>query len=288
MPDQFDIPLPTGIACLVTPLCKGASLGQPVHPRRQPGNGGQYTAAVPQLRHAGHEARCVRMGRCVQDGLCRAFLDNPARIHHRDPVAKLGHHAEIMGDEDDGQAAFTPQLIQQRQDLRLYGHIQRRGRFIGDDDLGVVGQRHGDPHALPHAARHLVRVAVNTLFRVGNTHRFQQVCGVGTGLGLVKRVMGPNRFDQLIANCVERVQRGQRILKDIGDPVAPERPQRFIGRTDQILALVVDGPPVITPGGEATSPMMLSAVTDLPEPLSPITPRHSPGFTCKSTPPTAL
>ena len=44
---------------------------------------------------------------------------------------------------------------------------------------------------------------------------------------------------------------------------------------------------VITPGGEATRPMTESAVTDLPEPLSPMTPRHSPGFTASETPPTA-
>ena len=43
-------------------------------------------------------------------------------------------------------------------------------------------------------------------------------------------------------------------------------------------------PAVTTPGGEATSPSSESAVTDLPEPDSPMIPRHSPADTSKLTP----
>ena len=35
-------------------------------------------------------------------------------------------------------------------------------------------------------------------------------------------------------------------------------------------------PPVITAGGEATSPVNDNAVTDFPEPLSPTRAKHSP------------
>ena len=51
-------------------------------------------------------------------------------------------------------------------------------------------------------------------------------------------------------------------------------------------AIVPDLP--YTPGGDAASPNSDNAVTDLPDPDSPISPRHSPGLMSKLTPPTAL
>jgi hypothetical protein len=32
------------------------------------------------------------------------FLDHPAGVHHRHPVAEMAHHLEIVGDEQHRQA----------------------------------------------------------------------------------------------------------------------------------------------------------------------------------------
>ena len=44
------------------------------------------------------------------------------------------------------------------EDLGLHGDVECRGRLVGDQHIGVVGDRHGDHHALAHATRELVRV----------------------------------------------------------------------------------------------------------------------------------
>jgi hypothetical protein len=44
------------------------------------------------------------------------------------------------------------QLAHQVEDLRLNRHIERRGRFVGDQQIGLAGEGHRDHHALPHAA----------------------------------------------------------------------------------------------------------------------------------------
>ncbi len=72
------------------------------------------------------------------------------------------------------------QLAQQVEDLRLHGHVQRRGRFIRDQQGGVAGQRHGDHGALPHPARQLVRIAVDGLSGFGDADLFQKVNRLGT------------------------------------------------------------------------------------------------------------
>ena len=54
--------------------------------------------------------------------------------------------------------ARTLELGQQFQDLRLDGDVEGRGRLVGDEQLGLVGQRHGDHDALALPAGKLERV----------------------------------------------------------------------------------------------------------------------------------
>ena len=82
----------------------------------------------------------------------RTLLDDGAAVHDGDAVGHLGDDAEIVGDEQQRQAVLGPQLAQQIQHLRLDGDVERRRRFVGDDERGMTGERDGDHHALPHAA----------------------------------------------------------------------------------------------------------------------------------------
>ena len=79
-------------------------------------------------------------------------LDDPAGVHHRHLVGHLGDHAEIVRDQDDRHAGLLLQVAQQVEDLRLHGDVERGGRLVGDQQVGLAGQRHGDHHALAHAA----------------------------------------------------------------------------------------------------------------------------------------
>ena len=55
--------------------------------------------------------------------------------------------------------------IEEPQDLRLHRDVERRGRLVGDQQVGPPDQRHGDQHALAHAARELVRIVVEARLR---------------------------------------------------------------------------------------------------------------------------
>ena len=60
----------------------------------------------------------------------------------------------------------------QVEDLGLDGHVERGRRLVGDEQLGLAGERHRDHHALRHAARHLVRDRPRAGARVGDAdHR---------------------------------------------------------------------------------------------------------------------
>src|SRR5690606_18200798 len=71
----------------------------------------------------------------VKDLLRGAHLDYFARLHHDDGVGKVTDDAKIVRDEDEGNAEALPQAIKQGNDLRLDRHVQRRDRFVTDDQF---------------------------------------------------------------------------------------------------------------------------------------------------------
>ena len=58
----------------------------------------------------------------------------------------------IMGDPNDGHTEFFFQSTDQIDNLGLNGHIKRCGRLIGNQQLRIATQAHGDHHTLAHAA----------------------------------------------------------------------------------------------------------------------------------------
>ena len=117
-------------------------------------------AVVADLGERGRECRRVGVLRVVEDVLGRALLDDPAGVHHREPVRDLHQHRQVVGDEDHRQTEVALELLHQPQDLRLHHHVERRRGLVGDDQRWVAGQRHRDHHTLLLAAGQLVRVVV--------------------------------------------------------------------------------------------------------------------------------
>ena len=117
-----------------------------VHPR-------QRAEQPPRVRHL----------RPVEELVDARALDDAAAVHDEHLARELGDDAEVVRDHDDRHVELALQVLHQVEDLRLRRHVERGRRLVGDQDLGVVDQRHRDHHALPHAARELVRVVVDAL-----------------------------------------------------------------------------------------------------------------------------
>ncbi len=76
------------------------------------------------------------------------------------------------------------QVAQQVEHLGLHRDVEGGGRLVGDEQVGVAGDRAGDQHALGHAAGDLVRVGREGALRVGDAHPGEQVERPLLGLGL--------------------------------------------------------------------------------------------------------
>ncbi len=142
-----------------------------------------------------------------------------------------------MGDEEDGHAEFALEVLQQRQDLRLHGHVEGGGRFVGDEQVRLVGERHGDHDALALAAGELVRIGVEPAGGIGNADAAKpfgrlRPCGLGR-----QALVEDERLGHLLPDRVQRVQRGHRLLEDDAHRIAAHLADRRIVCGDEVLPL---------------------------------------------------
>ena len=87
----------------------------------------------------------LRVGEDLFDA---AFFDDLSVAHDADVFGVVFGEAEVVGDEDDRHAHLPLQVVQEVEDFGLDGDVQRGGRFIGDEQVGFVDERHGDHDAL--------------------------------------------------------------------------------------------------------------------------------------------
>ena len=97
----------------------------------------------------------------------RAFLDNPAAIHPGDAARHMRHHADVMRDEQAGQAQRVAPLREQVQRPRPHGNIQRGDRLITQQEIRTAGQGARDAEALPPATRYPVGVSAVVQMTLG-------------------------------------------------------------------------------------------------------------------------
>ena len=86
-----------------------------------------------ETRHGGEQGARVGVVRRGKNRLRRPAFDTFAAIHDLHAVGNLGDHAHVVRDEDDAHLHFVLQGVDERQDLRLDGHVERRRRLVGDE-----------------------------------------------------------------------------------------------------------------------------------------------------------
>lgn len=173
--------------------------------------GGGGAVHCPQLRHRAEQL--FRIGALVvmEDLFDRSGSDRFRLPHDELPIGDLSHHSHVVGDEEDAGVEVVLEFTKQRQNLRLDRHVQCSGRFVGDEDFRLTGQRHGDDRVLTHATGHLVKVLSGAARRLGDAHPLHELddtlLRLSTGLALVHA----QHFRQQIAHRVDRIERCQRL-----------------------------------------------------------------------------
>ena len=224
-----------------------------------------------------------------------AVLDHVAVVHHQHLVGDLRDDAHVVGDEQHRQPVLDLQPLDQPQDLRLRGDVERGGRLVGDQQFRPAGERHRDHRALPHAAAELERIAVERGFGDGiSTCRSSSIARRRARLAVGQPVR-QQRLGDLLADRWTGLSERHRLLEDHRDVAAADRAHlraarmqfRDVDRWPIRPCRYRIWPPTMRPGGP-TICRIERAVMLLPLPLSPtmhsVRPRCSEKLTSSTAP----
>ena len=171
------------------------------------GDDRQRFLRVADDRDRADEPPRVRVERRSEERSDIRLLDDLAGVHDGHPVAHLGDHAQVVGDQDDRRPGLVAELAHQVEDLGLDGDVESRRGFVGDEQVRLAGERHGDHHPLGHAARELVRERLESPFRVRDTDQSEQLEGPTVGGVAGHLAMQLENLADLPVDVPDRVQR---------------------------------------------------------------------------------
>ncbi len=179
-----------------------------------------FGARPVEIGNGGHQALGIGMLRVVENVGGRARFHHFAAIHHHHLVGHRGDDSEVVGNQQDRHAELRLQVLQQFQDLRLNGDVERGGRLVGDQKGRATDERHGDHRPLPHAAGKLERIHVEDAGRIVETGQPEHFLARLAALRSRHRRVDLQHFLDLVADRVDRRKRGHRFLKDHADAAA--------------------------------------------------------------------
>jgi hypothetical protein len=178
-----------------------------------------------------------------------------------------------VGDQDEGEAAFAPEPVEQGDDVVPGAGVEVARRLIGQQDLGLFDQGAGDADPLLLAAGQLGRQVPCPL---GETDLVQCLRGPGPPLGGA----GPGRDEGgLDVSCAVSVGTRLKVWKTKPIEVARTLVSRLSRKAPRSWPSNSTVPEV----GRSSPPSSCSSVV-LPWPVGPWIASHSPSSMTRSTP----
>src|ERR1700722_6922294 len=87
-----------------------------------------------------------------------SLLYNFALLHHDEPVGEVGLNFGGVADQEDGNAGFAFEPLQQNQKFVLTTRVERGSGLIGDNQGRPASERLREHHALALSSAELVRI----------------------------------------------------------------------------------------------------------------------------------
>ena len=143
--------------------------------------------------------------------------------------------------EHYGSTRHVARSFEHIQNLRLHGYIKRSRWLVGQDHLGLVGNRQRDHHSLTHATRKLVRVRLCAFGWSRNADNLEQFDCSSKCSFLRNVTMNMNCLGNLPADGVHGVERRERVLKHHGNVFASILRHLVVVETKQVDTVIGDG-----------------------------------------------
>jgi hypothetical protein len=139
------------------------------------GDGGQPLRACTSIWLCTNQRIEVGMARSDEQVGGQPFLHDLPGVHDCHSVGHLRNDTEIVGDEEHAQPELRFEGFEQLEYLGLHGHVESRGRLVGDEELGIAAQGDGHDHALGHPTGELVGVVGKPLIGPCDSDAIEQI-----------------------------------------------------------------------------------------------------------------
>ena len=171
----------------------------------------------------GHQAAGIFLPRLLQDLPRIAELDHLAAPQHHDPVGDLGDDGEVVGDVERRRAMLADELAEGGETFDLGRHVERGGRFVEDEDVGLGDHRHRRHHPLKLSAGNLMGIARADRLGARQIELLEQADRLGLRLRPRQHAVPDRRLADLLHQRMGGIERGRRALGDIGDLRSAQR-----------------------------------------------------------------
>src|SRR6185437_13244887 len=111
---------------------------------------------------------------------------------------------------------------------------------VGNQHLGIAGERHGDHRALAHAAGELMRIFLGALLRLGNADETQHLDRLRHRGRVGEILMQPQRLADLPPDSQHWIERRHRLLEDHRDLVAAHIAHRRFVEHEEVAPVEPD------------------------------------------------
>lgn len=91
-------------------------------------------------RYGGEEGLCVGMQRRGIEVGGRGNFNDISKIHDGDSGGEVFDHAQVVGDEEVGEAELFLEVFEEVDDLRLDGDVEGREGLVADEEFGSEGK----------------------------------------------------------------------------------------------------------------------------------------------------
>ena len=95
-----------------------------------------------------HQRDGIRMERIIKELLLVGKFGDLSQVHYGHPLADMFHNAQIVSDEEIGQAEFFLKIVQQIENLGLNRDVKGRDGFVADYEFWIENQSPGDSYTL--------------------------------------------------------------------------------------------------------------------------------------------
>ncbi len=125
--------------------------------------------------------------------------------------------AQVVRDQHHRESPSFDLGLDQTEDLRLHGHIERGRWLIRDQDFGIARQRCRVEDALPHTATELMGVTAKVVCRIWDADLFKEGACADVRLAPTESEVRDEGLGDLESNRSHGVQRREWILEDHRD-----------------------------------------------------------------------